>query len=284
MPRCGVYFFVLQETGGCMRTSSGWKRWVLVLGATLGSMALGHTLTSACAPRGNPGGPAQTQPALAEPASAAGHWRGYVEAWGDLPSLDEVEVVLTSAADDKLAGSVRIGRQDAAPPSDPTVDAGGHRFMPMVLAEGQTLAISEGRAQGARVRFDVVYRAWQAWCAAQAPGESGPGLDDMGCPAFGDFSGPNGCAAYLEAPARRRPRAPDAPGGADAGAPTMRAIDCALVDRCRRVRSQCECRGGSCEGRAALRLRFDVRIDKESADGSVQLDDVTRRVRLQRVP
>lgn len=174
-PRGGVYFFVLQETGGCMRTSSGWKRWVLLLAAALGSLALGHTVTSACAPRGNPSGPAQTQPAPTEPASAAGHWRGYVEAWGDVPGLDEIDLVLTSVGDDKLAGSVRMDRQDAAPPTDPTVDAGGHRFMPMVFTEGQTLAISEGRAQGARVRFDVVYRGWQAWCAAQGDPSATPG-------------------------------------------------------------------------------------------------------------
>ncbi|GMV13494.1 MAG: hypothetical protein HS104_27310 [Polyangiaceae bacterium] len=277
---------------------------MLVLVGATGSLAVVHALGVACAPQAKPAGASpESPPPAAEPPSALGHWRGYLEASADVASSDEIELVLTSAAPDRLGGSVRIGSSDAALPQDPTLDAGPRRFAQVALDEGKTLAITEGRADGARVRFDAVDRGSQEWCVAQVPGESGPGLDDFGCPLFGSTHGGGGCNVALEAftlGARtdgglepdagrrlppRRGTTPGAAGDPDAGRwePPSRPIDCAVLERCRAVQRHCECTGRACVGRPTLRLRFDIRIEGASADGSLQLDHVVRRVRLERV-
>jgi len=275
-----------------------------VLVEAMGSLALLGALAGACAPQAKPAGPApENPPAAAEPVSALGRWRGYLEASGDVASSDELELVLTSAAHDRLGGSVRIGSSDAGLPQDTSPDAGPRRLAPVALAEGRTLAISEGRIDGARVRLDVEHRGWQEWCAALAPGELGPGLDDFGCPAFGYSHGHNDCSVRLGAPMRGPPpdggwepdagrRAPPLPGTRRGGArepdggrweAPSRPIDCAVIERCSAARTRCFCTGRSCVGQPTLRMHFDIRIEGASADGSLQLDHVIRRVRLEKV-
>jgi len=204
-----------------------------------------------------------------------GEWVGYVEQFEFSDGSDVVKVAVDDVKANEVVARVTLGRGPAERPDQS--DAGSPP--PLELIVGIPLA-ARGTIAGQRLKLEVPLDVWSTWCTAQKPRAGRAHSDDFGCPTDGySYRGDGGCSVSIP-----QQYGPDGGPVARHWSRTEEPFECEKLIWCNRLRMRCTCTAGACRALPPTVVRFDFRMRGNEADGSVNLRQGLRNVRLTHNP
>ncbi|HEY7371214.1 MAG TPA: hypothetical protein VIF57_03480 [Polyangia bacterium] len=188
-------------------------------------------------------------------------WTGYVENYRFPSSSDAVKIAFTVDSAGQVTGTVVMGNGTPPPPAtDPNVgyppDYEAQQPVavgaPPYIAEGYAYTMRAGTMVGQRLRFGVsLSELWRDWCALQTPV---PGASSC-VPNWGAAFSSTGC--YQVDPATNQ----------------MVTIDCGKLSLCWSG-MVCRCDASGCQTQDTNINMFDISINDDRADGSMDTHNV----------